>query len=227
MEIENQTGILKYKIALPKIIKKYQAQYTGFDGAVIDLESDGSPFIDYLIGAYKYSKHQATSFGILDKNYVEVIAKTCQATDNQFIKEVEEALEARSRPYYAFDAEFDMTILSKLLNKEIIFDRDIMVEKIKKESQVKTFGISNFDDPFNGDCAQAGFSWKKHVETKDVKHVHNIIAHNCACVLKEYSLLLCNGFKPIESNSCNDFFDGKNFLFFGCQEKLLKNKFTK
>jgi hypothetical protein len=226
-EIENQTGILKYKMPLPKIMKKYQTQYASFEGAVIDLESDGGPFLNYLMGAYRYSKHQATSFAILDKNYVEVIAKTCQASDNQFIREVEALLDAKSRPFYAFNAEFDMALLSNLLHREIIFDRDIMVEKIKKELQVKNLKINNFDDPFNGDGAQAGFSWKKHLETKDNKHVHNIIAHNCACVLKEYSLLLLNGFKPIESNSCNDFFDGKNCLFFGCQEKLAENKIKK
>jgi len=48
------------------------------------------------------------NFGILDKDYVEVIAKTCQATDNQFIKDVEQLLDKRGHPYYAFNAEFDM-----------------------------------------------------------------------------------------------------------------------
>jgi len=219
-EIENCSGILRYKMALPKIMKKYQAQYRSFEGAVIDLESDGGPFINYLEGAYRYSKHHATSFGILDKDYVEVIAKTCQATDNQFINEVEQSLEKRVQPYYAFNAEFDMALLSNLLGREIIFERDIMVNRVKKELQVRNFGISNFDDPFNGDGGLAGLSWKKHLETRNVKHVHNILAHNRACVLKEYSLLLLLGYKPIEKNSCYGFFDGKHSLFFGCQEKL-------
>ena len=94
------------------------------------------------------------------------------------------------------------------------------IERVKKELQVRNFGISNFDDPFNGDGSLAGFSWKKHLETKETKYVHDVLAHNRACVLKEYSLLFSLGFKTIEKSSCNDFFDGKNNLFFGYQEKL-------
>jgi hypothetical protein len=220
LDIESFSGILKYKTALPKIIEAYKTQYQNFEGAIIDLESDGAPLIDYLQGAYQYSKHSVTSFGILDKDFVEVIAKTCHATDSQFANEVEQSLQKRNHPYYAFNAEFDMALLSNLLGKEIIFDGDIMVENIKKEFQVRNFGISNFDDPFNGDDGLAGFSWKKHLETQETKYVHDVLAHNRACVLKEYSLLLRLGFKPIEKSSCNGFFDGKNRLFFGCQEKL-------
>jgi len=220
LQIENCSGILKYKTALPKIIKEYKTQYQNFEGAIIDLESDGAPFIDYLQGAYQYSKHSTTSFGILDKDYVEVIAKTYKATDSQFVNEVEQCLEKRNHPYYAFSAEFNMALLSNLLGREIIFDRDIMVENIKKDFQVRNFGISNFDDPFNGDGGLAGFSWRKHLETQETKYVHDILAHNRACVLKQYSLLLRLGFKPIEKSSVNGFFDGKNRLFFGCQEKL-------
>jgi hypothetical protein len=220
IEVENCSGILKYKAALPKIIEEYQAQFRDFEGAIIDLESDGAPFIDYLEGAYQYSKHSATSFGILDEDSVEVIAKTCRGTQLQFVNEIEQALEKRDRPYFAFNTEFDMAILSKLLEREIIFDGDIMVERVKKEIQVRNFGISNFDDPFNGNGGLAGFSWKRHLETKEIKHVQDIMAHNRACVLKEYSLLLHVGFRPIEKSSCNGFFDGKNELFFGCRKKL-------
>jgi hypothetical protein len=220
LDIENCSGILKYKTHLPKILEAYQTPYRSFEGAIIDLESDGAPFIDYLQGAYQYSKHSATSFGILDKDNVEVIAKTCQSSEYQFVKEVEQSLEKRKHPYYAFNTEFDMALLSKLLEQEIIFDRDIMVERVKKEMQIRNLGISNFDDPFNGNGCLAGSSWKRHLETKEIKHVHNVMAHNRACVLKEYSLLLRLGFKPVEKKSCNDFFDGKNRLFFGCQEKL-------
>lgn len=220
LDIENCSGILKYKTALPKLIESYKSQYHNFEGAIIDLESDSAPFIDYLQGAYQYSKHSAISFGILDKDFVEVIAKTCNATDSQFANEVEQSLEKRKHPYYGFNTELDMALLSNLLGSEIIFDGEIRIERVKKELQVRNVGVSNFDDPFNGDGSLASFSWKKHLETKETKYIQDVLAHNRACILKEYSLLFRLGFKTIEKSSCNGFFDGKNGLIFGFQKKL-------
>jgi hypothetical protein len=193
-------------------MENFQGKYRSFEGAVIDLESDGEPFQDYLYGAHRYAKHSATSFGILDKDHVEVITKTYETTDEQFVQEVEKALHEINRPYYAFNAEFDMALLSKLLDKEIAFERDVMVIYAKKELLVGKYGISNFDDPFKGEGNLAGISWKKHLQTRDMKYVLHIVAHNRACVLKEYSLLLYHGYKSIEPNSCRAFFDGKRGL---------------
>ena len=211
---------MKYKLEIPKLMNNYQIDYRNFEGTIIDLKSDGGPFLNYLDGAYRYSKHQALSVGIMDEDNIEVIAKTFQTTPEQFAITIEKSLGARNRPYYAFNAEFDMAILSDLLRDEIVFDREIKVEKETKEIQVKNLRISNFDDPFRSDDSQAGNLWKKHLETQDNAHIYNIIAHNRASVLKEYYLLLNIGYKSIEQASCNNFFDGKNGLRFGCHKKL-------
>lgn len=198
-------------------MEKYQTKFRKFDGTIIDLESDGEPFDNYLNGIRKYSKHSATSFGLLNKDSVEVIAKTYRASNEQFIQEIEEKLKEINHPFYAFNAEFDMALLSKLLGREIIFEGEIMVIRAKKEMLARQCGIPNFDDPFNGDGYWAGVYWKKHLETREEKYVREIMAHNRACVLKEFSLMLFHGYKLIDQKSCPDFFEGKTGIY--CIEK--------
>lgn len=216
--IEMRSGILTFNSSLRNILERYRVEYRAFEGAVIDLETDEQVFLNELHGADRCKNHSAVCCGILDKNKVEIIAKTCNASDKLFVQTVDEKVKRISHPYYAFNVEFDMALLSKLLGREIQFDRELQKELQigyeKKQIVTETLGIPNFDDPFNGEGFLASKEWTKHVKTREIDCVKRIITHNLACLLKEYRILILRGYREIELSSCKAFFDGKNKLVF-------------
>lgn len=211
--VEMRSGILTSASSLRKILDRYEVEYRAFEGVVIDLETEEGPFLDELCGADRY-RNCSVCCGILNKNKVEIIAKTYNASDDLFVQAVDEKVKRISHPYYAFNVGCDMALLSKLLGREIRFDRELQCDYERKRDAVQTLGIPNFDDPFNGDGYLAAKAWTKHLETHETGCVENIMAHNCACVLKEYSILVRRGYREIELSSCKAFFEGKNELVF-------------
>lgn len=216
--IEMRSGILTFNSSLRNILERYGVGYKTFEGVVIDLETDEQDFLDELHGADRYMNHSAVCCGILDKSKIEIIAKTCDVSDELFVQAVDEKVKRISHPYCAFNVGCDMALLSKLLGREIRFDRELQKElqnrHESKRNAVQTLGIPNFDDPFNGDGRLAAKAWTKHSETHETSYVENIIAHNCACVLTEYSILVRRGYREIEPSSYKAFFEGKNELVF-------------
>jgi len=212
--IEMRSGILAFKSPLRNILEKYGVEHKTFEGAVIDLETDERNFSDELQGADRYKNHCAVCCGILDKNKVEIIAKTCNASNELFVQAVDEKVRGTNHPYYAFNVGCDMALLTKLLGREIQFDRELQNEYESKREVVQNLRIPNFDDPFNGLGYLAAKEWTKHLETRETDRVKRVIAHNLACVLKEYNILIRRGYRRIEPSSYKAFFEGKNELVF-------------
>ncbi len=220
--IEMRSGILSFKSPLRNILGRYRVEYKTFEGTVIDLETDEQNFSDELHGAGRYKNHCAVCCGILDKNKVEIIAKTCYASDELFVQAVDEKAKGTNHPYYAFNVGCDVALLSNLLGREIRFNRELQQREYESKRDVKeSLGIPNFDDPFNGYGLLATKEWTRHLETREINCVKRIVAHNFACVLKEYTILIRRGFREIEPSSYNAFFEGKNELVFGNCTRLI------
>jgi hypothetical protein len=218
--IETNSGLLKFTSSLSSLLMKYGINYKRFVGTVIDLETDGQPFLNKL-GAGRYKQQCATSCAILDKNNIEVIAKTCDTPEGTFAKEVDKRLGDTNHPYYAFNSGFDMAILSKLLGRAILFDRELQQYPFQSKGDYrKKLGIPNFDDPFHDDGKLAGKEWNKHLKTRKKDCVKKIMAHNLACVLKEYCILVRGGYRVIDPSSHKAFFGEKNELVCGDCQKL-------
>lgn len=219
--IEIESGILKLTSPLSSILKKYEVNHKGFVGAVIDLETDGQPFTDNCHGAGRCKLQSAVSCAILNENSIDVVAKTWESPDLAFTKEVEKGLAQTKHPYYAFNAGFDIAILSKLLSKEAQFDRELQqFEFQSKGSYRKSLGIPNFDDPFHDNGRLAGVEWKNHLKTRERECITKIMTHNLACVLKEYCILVRGGYRVIDPNSFKAFFEEKRDLVCGTYQKL-------
>jgi len=219
--VEIEHGILKLTSSLSSILTKYNVNHNGFVGAVIDLETDGQPFTDNFHGAGRCKLQSAVSCAILNDNSVEVIAKTCYTPDGVFTKEVEKGLAQTEHPYYAFNAGFDIAIISKLLGKEVPFDRELQqFEFQSKGSYRKSLGIPNFDDPFHDNGRLAGVEWRNHLKTRDKECVKKIMLHNLSCVLKEYCILVRGGYRVIDPSSFKAFFEEKRDLACGTCQKL-------
>jgi len=210
--IEMRSGLLTFNSSLRSILDRYEVEYRAFEGGVIDLETNEKDFLDGLYGADRYENHYAVCVGILDKSKVEIIAKTYNASDELFVQTIAEKVERTSHPYYAFNVGCDMALLSKLLGREIRFERELRNDYERKREVEQNLGIPNFDDPFNGLGILAAKEWTKHLETRKIDCVERIIAHNLACVLKEYSVLVRRGYREIKSSSCKAFFEGKSDL---------------
>jgi hypothetical protein len=218
-EIEH--GILKLTSSLSNILTEYDVTHKGFIGAVIDVETDGELLSDNCHGAGRCKLQSAVCCGILTENGVEVIAKTWESPDWAFTKEVENGLAQTEHPYYAFNAGFDMAILSKLFGKEVAFDRELQqYNRQNKGFCRKSLGIPNFDDPFHDDGKLAGLEWKKHQKTREKECVKKIIRHNLTCVLKEYCILVRGGYRVIDPSSFKAFFEEKCDLVCGAGQKL-------
>ena len=219
IEIEN--GLLKLNASLSSILTKYGVNHEAFIGAVIDLETDGQPFSDNYHGAGRCKLQSAVSCAILNEDGVEVIAKTCETPDGVFTKEVEKSLVNTKHPYYAFNAGFDMAILSKLLGNEVPFDRELQQFTYQSKGRYRqNLGIPNFDDPFHDNGRLAGLEWKKHLKTRERESVKKIMAHNLTCVLKEYCILVHGGYREIEPSSCKTFFEEKGDIVCGICQKV-------
>jgi len=219
--IEIESGILKLTSSLSSILTKHGIKHKGFVGAVIDLETDGQPFSDEFYGAGRCKLQCAVSCAILNEDYVEVIAKTCESPDWVFAKEVEKSLAKTNHPYYAFNSGFDVTILSKLVGKEILFDRELQqFTRQSKKYYRQDLGIPNFDDPFHDNGELAGLEWKKHLKTREKECVTKIMTHNLSCVLKEYCILVRGGYRVIDPSSFKAFFEEKGELVCSTCQKL-------
>ena len=215
-------GVLKLKLSINEFLHTYGVERKAFEGAVIDLEIDEQPFSDDLKGAHRYRNFSATCCGFLDKNTIEIIARTSQSSDEVFVRAVDERVKKTNQPYYAFNAGCDMALLSKLLKRDIQFQRELQqFERQKKEYFRQNLRISNFDDPFNGQGLLAAKEWTNYLKTGDINCIKRIMAHNLACVSTEYAFLVLRGYREIEQNSCKAFLEGKTGLLCDNCNKLL------
>jgi len=222
--IEVRSGLLTFSSSLRSILDRYVVEHKAFEGGVIDLETDERNFLDGLRGADRYENHSAVCVGILDGSKVEIIAKTCDASDELFVQTIDDKVKGTRHPFYAYNVGCDMALLSKLLGREIRFERELKIDYKGKREVVRNLGIPNFDDPFNGAGILAAREWTRHLETHEIDCVERIIAHNLACVLKEYCILAHRSYKEIKSSSCKEFFEGRSDLIFkGLPKKTLED----
>lgn len=208
------SGIMTFKSPLRGLMTGYGVEFKTFKGAVIDVETDEQNFSDELQGADRYKKHSVVCCGILDNNEVAIIAKTCNASNELFVYTVDEKIKATNHPYYAFNAGCDMALLSKLLGREIWFDHELQDGYESKRRVEQILRIPSFNDPFDGQGLLASKEWTEHLKTQNKNCVKKIIAHNLACVLKEYTILTRRGYREIEPDSYRAFFEGKDDLVF-------------
>jgi len=205
-------GILRLTVPITHI-ESYGAKCVTFDGTVIDGETDEQRFSDNLKGAHRFMNHTAVCFGFLDKTWIDIIARFDPQSAGLFVKAVDEKIRQCASPYYAFNAACDMSLLSKLVNREITFHGELQqFERQKKEFLRRDLGIPSWDDPFSGEGYRAAKEWTTYLATGDVNCVKRIMLHNFSCVSTEYNILLKTGYRPIDQNACKPFFEGKSDL---------------
>ena len=158
---------------------------SSFDGCIIDLETTGD-FSNDFSDCRRYKKIEPVIFGYLTDKELVIKCRTNKeevAHLNEYISSVVNELDD---PFYAFNADFETCILFYQINQEIIFKELNSKKYEKKEDVVRSLGIEQYGDPFNGDGYNCMRAWESG-------NYEAAIKHNRACLLKERDILLNRG----------------------------------
>lgn len=157
-------------------------------GTIIDLETTGQ-FDNRFNDSRHYANIRPTLFGFITTRGLEIHCAKSEDSLENIKKKILHLLEKLERPYYSFNALFEMGVLFHSLNKRVVFERELNKERYEaKKFVVKTLQIPNYDDPFHDDGKLCLDAWKKG-------DIEKIIAHNRADLLKERDILRKRGFR--------------------------------
>ncbi len=161
------------------------------DGTIIDIETIGrfNQRYRYTNDVREFEYIQQVIFGSIDRNQLQILHVRDKNDIPELNERVTTVIDGLNRPFYAFNAIFEMGVLYFGLGEELYFDGELQDEKFESKAKaVRNLGIPNYDDPFYDKgllCMQA---WEKG-------EFDTAIAHNRACLLKERDILLKRGFR--------------------------------
>jgi hypothetical protein len=169
------------------IIEHHEIIASDFEGTVIDLETIGDFNGLYKYDSRRYKDIRQVILGYVRKDHLHIYC----AQDMQDIEKLRtmtpEIVKALSRPFYAFNCEFESSVWFHHIGIQIDFDGELQSARFeKKKDTVRQCGISNYDDPF----FDLGFMCMNAWNTKEFDKA---IVHNRACLLKERDILIQRG----------------------------------
>jgi hypothetical protein len=170
------------------MLKYHQEELiSDFKGTIIDIETIGE-FDNRFADSRRYKNITPVIFGYINREGLKILCAENEISIKLEKQEVTGLLSGLEMPLYAFNSIFEKGVLFNFLGIPIDF-RELNKERYEnKERAVRLFGISQYDDPFNGNgklCMQAGLKG----------NLEGAIAHNRACLLKERGILLKRGFR--------------------------------
>ena len=169
------------------IIEHQEDITSDFKGTIIDIETFGE-FLNQYPDSRRYKDIQLVIFGFINRYALHILcAKGIEAL-NELRERTEMIINSLERPLYAFNSEFERSVLFYELGKEIDFDGELQEDRESKANARDYLGILNYDDPFYDKgilCMQA---WLRG-------EFDRAMAHNRACLLKERDILIKRGFR--------------------------------
>ncbi len=164
---------------------------SNFEGTIIDIETIGG-FLNQYPDSRRYKDIRLVIFGFIDRYAFQIFCAKGIEAINELRERTGIIIDSLERPFYAFNTEFERSVLFYELGKEIDFDGELNREKYEsKLDAVKNWGIPNYEDPFYDN----GFLCMKAWENGEFDRA---IAHNRACLLKEKDILLKRGFRKLD-----------------------------
>ncbi len=174
------------------IIEHKENISSNFKGTIIDIETIGE-FLNQYPDSRRYENMQLVIFGFINRDALHILcAKGLRAID-ELKERIDKIIDSLERPFYAFNTDFERSVLFYELGKEIDFDGELQKEKFEsKVDAVRDLDISNYADPFYSRGFPCIKAWKDG-------EFDSAIAHNRACLLKERDILIKRKFrKPDE-----------------------------
>ncbi len=174
------------------IIEHKEDISSSFEGTIIDIETVGE-FLNQYPDSRRYKDIQLVIFGFINRYAFQIFCAKGTEAINELRERTGMIIDSLDRPFYAFNCEFERSVLFYELGKEIDFGGELNREKYEsKLDAVRNLGIPNYEDPFYDNGFLCMLAWQD-------EEFDRAIAHNRACLLKEKDILLKRGFrKPDE-----------------------------
>ncbi len=169
------------------IIEHQEDTSSDFEGTIIDIETVGE-FRNQYPDSRHYKDIQLVIFGFINKHTLHILCAKGMGALNELRERTEKIIDSLERPFYAYNTEFERSVLFYELGKEIDFDRELQEGRESKANARRYLGIPNYDDPFY----DYGYLCMKAWENGEFDRA---IAHNRACLLKERDILIKRGFR--------------------------------
>jgi len=165
------------------IIEHKEDINSDFEGTIIDIETIGD-FLNQYPDSRQYKDIQLAIFGFINRYALQILCARGMRAIDELRERAGKIIDTLERPFYAFNCNFERSVLFYELGKEIVFDGELQKEKYEsKVNAVGDLGIPNYDDPFY----DRGFPCMKAWESGEFEKA---IAHNRACLLKERDILI-------------------------------------
>lgn len=170
----------------------------GFEGTIIDIETIGD-FARNFSDSRQYAKIRPVIFGCISGKELRIVYAERPGGMELLGQKILPLLNSLQRPFYAFNAPFEMGVLFHSLKVETLFEGELNREKFEpKRNAVQRLCIPQYSDPFNDNGLLCVKAW----ENGQIKEA---IAHNRSCLLKERDILLKRGCRKPDKL---DFFKG-------------------
>ena len=173
------------------IIEQKEDISSNFEGTIIDIETVGE-FLNQYPDSRRFRDIQLVIFGFINKDALHILCARGMKELNELRERTGKMIDSLARPFYAYNTEFERSVLFYELGREIDFDRELQEGRESKANACRYLGIPNYDDPFYDRGVLCMRAWQDG-------EFDRAIAHNRACLLKERDILLKRRFrKPDE-----------------------------
>ncbi len=164
------------------IIEHEEKVESDFEGTIFDIETVGS--FGRSPDSRRYKEVRQVILGYIDRAGLRIYCARDHEGVEELKKKTPEIIKALSRPFYAFNCEFESGVWFHHAGVEVVFDGELQSQRFEKKLDVvRMLRIPNYDDPFFDDGFKCLEAWNRNDFDKAV-------AHNRACLLKERDILL-------------------------------------
>lgn len=169
------------------IIEHTEDINSDFEGTIIDIETIGD-FLNQYFDSRRYKNIQLVIFGFINRHALHILCAQGIKAISELKEKTKGIIDSLERPFYAFNSEFERSVLFYALGKEIDFDRELQEARESKAKVVRDLYIPNYEDPFYDKGLWCMNAWHNG-------EFNAAIAHNRACLLKERDILIKRGFR--------------------------------
>ena len=167
------------------IIEHKEDITSNFKGTIIDIETVGEfdTLYQYTNDSREYKYMEQVIFGFINGQGLHIFYVKERKEIAELNEKVAEIIDSLESPFYAFNCNFERSVLFYAFGKEINFDGELQRGCEPKAKVVRDLSIPNYDDPFYDSGYRCMIAWKNG-------EFGRAIAHNRACLLKERDILM-------------------------------------
>jgi len=106
------------------IIEHKEDINSDFEGTIIDIETIGD-FLNQYYDSRRYKDIQLVIFGFINRYALHILCAEGMSAIDELRERTDKIIDSLERPFYAFNTEFERSVLFYEFGKEIDFDREL------------------------------------------------------------------------------------------------------